>query len=384
MIFVGSAVAGESDPMKNKLSLRIMKYSIALSLVPRVGSRNMRRLVAAFGSAEQVMRAGVERLTAAGASLRMAQEIAGGATLERAMGIVELCERTGVRVLTEGMADFPRAFAECPDAPCVLYVRGGVDFNSGKWLSVVGTRNATPNGMAAAGRVVRDVALLYPDAVIVSGLAFGIDKAAHSAALQNRIKTVAVMAGWVDDIVPRSHYYLARQLLDAGGAIVSDMPPGTVIDRGNFLSRNRLVAGLSEATIVVESAAKGGSLVTADIAASYDKELFALPGPIGEPMCEGTNMLIRSNKAILYQSVEDVALALGWKRTAPEAPGDRMAQLSPRLQQAYADFPDGARLDVERLAELWSVPLWEASSIVGQLRARGLLAVDPYRCYYKV
>lgn len=329
------------------------------------------------------MSADVETLMEVGVSLRVAQEIAGGETLARAQSIMDLCERSGIRVLTIGMPDFPNAFAECPDAPCVLYVRGSVDFNSGKWLSVVGTRNATQNGILAAGRVVRDVALQYPDAVIVSGLAFGIDKAAHSAALQYRLRTVAVMAGWVDDIVPRSHYYLARQILEAGGAIVSDMPPGTVIDRGNFLSRNRLVAGLSEATIVVESAARGGSLVTADIAVSYGKELFALPGTIGEPMCEGTNMLIRSNKAIMYQSAEDVALALGWRRSTRVAE-PVLTALAPKLKQAYEAFPLGARLDAETLAELWEVPLWEASSIVGQLRAKGLLAVDPYKCYYKV
>lgn len=345
----------------------------------------MRRLLAAFGSAERVMGADVGTLTGAGVSLRVAQEIASGETVSRAMDIIGLCERTGVRILTVGMPDFPQAFAECPDAPCVLYVRGAVDFNSGKWLSVVGTRNATSDGVVNTGRVVRDIALLFPDAVIVSGLAFGIDKAAHCAALQNRIKTVAVMAGWVDDIVPRSHYYLARQILDAGGAIVSDMPPGTVIERGSFLSRNRLVAGLSEATIVVESATRGGSLVTADIAVSYNKELFALPGPIGVPTCEGTNMLIRSNKAIMYQSAEDVALALGWESTAPAgAAAARTAMLAPRLQQAYEAFPDGARLDAEGLAELWNVPIWEASSLIGQLRARGLLAVDPYKCYYKI
>lgn len=343
----------------------------------------MRRLLGAFGSSEAVMSADVETLIEVGVSLRMAQEIAGGETLARAQSILDLCERSGVRVLTIGMPDFPNAFAECPDAPCVLYVRGSVDFNSGRWLSVVGTRNATQNGILAAGRVVRDVAMQYPDAVIVSGLAFGIDKAAHSAALQYRLKTVAVMAGWVDDIVPRSHYYLARQILEAGGAIVSDMPPGTVIDRGNFLSRNRLVAGLSEATIVVESAARGGSLVTADIAVSYGKELFALPGPIDEPMCEGTNMLIRSNKAIMYQSVEDVALALGWQRSG-RVTEPVLTALAPKLKRAYDAFPLGARLDAETLAELWEVPLWEASSIVGQLRAKGLLAVDPYKCYYKI
>lgn len=345
----------------------------------------MRRLLGAFGSARAAMEAGVETLMGAGVSLPVAQEIASGETLGRARSIIELCERSGIRILTLDAPGFPRAFEECPDAPCVLYVRGEIDFNSGRWLSVVGTRNATPEGVAATGRLVRDIALAFPDSVIVSGLAFGIDKAAHSAALQYKLKTVAIMAGWVDDIVPRTHYYLARQILAAGGAIVSDMPPGTVIDRGNFLSRNRLVAGLSQATIVVESAARGGSLVTADIAVSYQKELFAFPGPIGAVTSEGTNMLIRSNKAVMYQSAEDLADTLGWRRTTePVEPGTVLAGLNPRLRQAYDTFPDRARLDTEGAAEHWGVPLWEASSIVGQLRARGLMGVDPYKCYYKL
>lgn len=362
-----------------------MKQSIALSLVPGIGSRHMRRLLEAFGSAEAVREAGVEQLMEAGLPLRLAQAVASKESDGRAGSVLDLCEHTGVRVLTCDMPDFPRAFAECPDAPCVLYVRGDIDFNSGHWVSVVGTRNATPGGVAAAERVVRDLALRSSDTVIVSGLAFGIDKAAHVAALKYRIRTVAIMAGWVDDIVPRSHYYLARQILDAGGAIVSDMPPGTVIDRGNFLSRNRLVAGLSAATVVVESAARGGSLVTADIASGYHKELFALPGPIDAPTSEGTNMLIRSNKAILYQSAEDVWDALGWSgEGAAAAAAVVRPVLTERQQRAYDAFPDGRRLDAETLAELWQVPLWEAASLVGQLRAKGVVAVDPYKCYYKI
>lgn len=359
-----------------------MRYSVALSLTERVGSKNMRRLLAGFGSAEAVLNASVEQLMAVGASLRTAQEIASGRSMARAISVVDLCEQTGVRILTCGMPEFPQALAECPDAPCVLYVRGNIDFNSGKWISIVGTRNATQPGLTATGRVVRDLTAIFPDTVIVSGLAFGIDKAAHAAALQYKAKTVAIMAGWVDDIVPRTHYYLARQILEAGGAIVSDMPPGTVIEKGNFLSRNRIIAGLSQATIVVESAARGGSLVTADIASSYNKELFALPGAFGEPSCEGTNMLIRSNKAIMYQSAEDVALSLSWKRTAPKPPPP--TALAPRLKRAYDNFPDQTRLDIESIADLWEVPLWEASSLVGQLRAKGLMAVDPYKCYYKI
>lgn len=359
-----------------------MRYPLALALTDGVGNVNRRRLIETFGSARAVLETPSDRLLQAGFSERIVRAITSGESLSRADQVIGQCERSGIRILTPEMEGYPDALHECPDAPGALYVRGAVDFNHGKWLSIVGTRNATAEGLTACNRVVRDVAQQFPDAVVVSGLAFGIDKAAHAAALQHKIKTVAVMAGWVDDIVPRSHYYLARQILEAGGAIVSDMPPGTVIDRGNFLSRNRIIAGLSEATIVVESAIKGGSLVTADIAASYHKELFALPGSITDPTMEGTNMLIRSNKAILYQSAADMAQVLGWQRehavppTGPE-------QLSERLRKAYDAMPAEERLDVESLAELWDVPLWDAAGIVNQLRVKGLVALDPYKCYYK-
>lgn len=361
-----------------------MQYSIALSLTERVGSVTMRQLLERFGAAEAVMKAGLDRLLAEGVSPFVARKIS-EQTLDRAKSIIEQCERQGVRILVYGMPGYPEAFAECADAPSVIYVRGAVDFNEGKWVSVVGTRYASPTGLSTCDRVVRELAFTFPDLVVVSGLALGIDKAAHQAALKYQVKTVAVMAGWVDDIVPRSHYHLARRILDAGGAIVSEQPPGAVIEKSSFLQRNRLIAGLSPVTIVVESAIRGGSLTTADIALSYHKELFALPGSIQESSMAGTNMLIRSNKAVMYQSAEDVAQVLGWERSKRrEVPMLEDVDLPEHLKQAYERLEPTGKYDIESLCQLWELEhTWEASSVVNQLRVKGLIKVDPYRCYYK-
>lgn len=358
-----------------------MLYDVALTLTAKVGPKNIKKLLDAFGTAGNIFSAGYDALRSAGLSHGPAKEIAGGVHLARGEEIIDSCRQQGIRILTAQMPEFPRNFTECADSPHVLYVRGNVDFNRGNWVSVVGTRKATDDGVVNCQRVVRDLALSFPEVVIVSGLAFGIDKTAHLAALKNGVTTVAVMAGWVDDIVPKSHYYLARQILENNGAIISEMPPGTVIERGNFLCRNRLIAGISEATIVVESASRGGSLVTADIAGSYHKEVFALPGRFGDTVAEGTNMLIRTQKAVMYQSVRDITDMLGWSVDTVEK---KPVFLGERLTKFYELIPAGKRLDLEELASLWNEPLHSGSSIAGQLRAAGLLAVDAYKMYYKV
>lgn len=349
----------------------------------------MSALLERFGTSRAVMQASASELAAVGLSAKLIGAITSGETTVRANEIMTQCQSSGIRIVTRDCDAFPQQLRECADAPHVLYVRGeGVDFNRGRWLSVVGTRGATPTGITACDCLVRDAAILYPDTVIVSGLAFGIDKAAHVAALKYGIKTVAVMAGWVDDIVPRSHYYLARQILEAGGAIVSDMPPGTVIDRGNFISRNRIVAGLSPATIVVESAARGGSLITADLADSYNKQLFAMPGRVGDPATDGTNALIYSNKATMYHSMQQVAQALHWAEpgvaaAAHQAPRVDTATLHPRLLTLYNILPDDGHLAVDQIADIADIPIYEASSLLLKLKSLHLVDVDEYRLYYK-
>lgn len=358
-------------------------HDIAITLIPKIGARTASTLIEAFGSAETVMTSDTESLSEVGVAEAIIKSITQNrdAALARAAAIVEQCHRSGITILIKSTEHYPRLLAECPDSPNVLYVRGELDFNNGKWLSVVGTRSATQSGIEQTDKMVADIARNYPEAVIVSGLAFGIDKAAHCAAIRNKIATVAVMAGWVDDITPRANYNVARTILDGRGAIVSDMPPGTVITGSNFLSRNRIIAGLSSATIVVESAARGGSLVTADIALSYDRELFAIPGRIDDDEHQGTNMLIKSSKAILYQDISDIAQALSWVRASFKAQDP--SSLPEYLRQTFETMPDTAPFTLDEICEAMGVTTSEASSRIIQLEIRGFVKSIQGRMYQK-
>lgn len=360
-----------------------MLHDIALTLLEKIGPRTAATLIEALGSASNIFALDEPMLTGMGVSKGIAYSLVANreSALAKAASIVDLCQRSNIAILVHGTAHYPQLLAECPDAPHILYVRGYVDFNSHKFISIVGTRAATQNGVAQTGELVRDIALAYPDAVIVSGLAFGIDKAAHMAALNSRLPTIAVMAGWVDDIVPASHFGLAREILSANGAIVSDMPPGTIIKGSNFLSRNRIIAGLSHATIVVESAAKGGSLVTADIAVSYDRELFALPGRVTDTERQGTNMLIKSSKATLYQDISDLAQTMGWERVAFERQNPSL--LPEYLRQSYEAMPDTEPFTLDTLCERLAITISEASSRSLQLEVRGFIKSIQGRMYQK-
>lgn len=360
-----------------------MIYDIALTLIDKIGPRTASTLLEAFSSAQAIFEADrqlLEEIQVGGSIIKSLLQNR-DAALSNAAAIIEQCSRIGVVILAKSSAEYPKLLAQCPDAPNVIYVRGYVDFNMGKFISIVGTRAATQQGIAQTQTMVQDIALSYPDAVIVSGLAFGIDKAAHVAAIENRLKTVAVMAGWVDDIVPRAHYAVARKIINQNGAIISDMPPGTVIQGSNFLSRNRIIAGLSSATIVVESAAKGGSLVTADIALSYDRELFALPGRIDDIERQGTNMLIKSSKATLYQDISDIAQTMNWVRATFHK--QYPSNLPQYLRQTYEAIPDTEPFTLDALCSATGITISDASSRVMQLEILGFVKTIQGRMFQK-
>lgn len=342
---------------------------IALTLLPKVGPKTAAELIERYGDA----RTAIDQ-SPFGASV----------DYDRAEYILQVATHKGIRILVRGTADYPELLGECPDAPHVLYVQGSLAVNRGRWVAVVGTRKATTSGTAITQRMVSDLATAFNDLVVVSGLAFGIDKAAHLAAMEVGRPTVAVMAGWVEEIVPPSHHYIARQILHAGGAIVSDMPPGTVIKAGNFLSRNRLIAGLSHATVVTESAAKGGSLVTADIAASYDRPVFAVPGRSDDPLSSGTNTLIKSSRAILYQSPSDLASELGWRCADAPTVEAIEQRLGGELLELYQKLPAGEPFTLEGVAHQMGWPIHETSSRVMALEVRGAVHSLPGRLFEKV
>ena len=230
----------------------------------------------------------------------------------RAKEEIAWCKQHNVRILTIDDADYPDRLRQCPDAPMVLFTRGKADLNAPHIISIVGTRKSTLYGKEVIERMVSDLARMLPDIVIVSGLAYGIDINAHRAALINGLSTVGVVAHGQDTLYPSIHRNDANRMCLGNGGVVTEFFHGTRSIGPYFLQRNRIIAGMSDATIVVESAHHGGGLVTARLAQDYNREVFAVPGPVNAPSSEGTNVLIRDNKAALITSAGDIMDALQW------------------------------------------------------------------------
>lgn len=237
-----------------------------------------------------------------------------------------------IRALTLNSDDYPQRLKECPDAPIVLFYKGNADLNQAKIINIVGTRRCTQYGQDLIRRFVSDLRQYCPEVLIVSGLAYGVDICAHRNALEYGYPTVGVLAHGLDQIYPYRHRETAEQMLSHGGLLTEFMTQ-TNADKPNFVRRNRIVAGMSDACIIVESAAKGGGLITAEIAQSYNRAVFAFPGAVGMAYSEGCNNLIRDNIAGLINSAKDFVNAMDWKEEL-------------QRQQNYADgiernlFPD--------------------------------------------
>lgn len=235
-----------------------------------------------------------------------------GDAMKRAETEMKYMEEHRIQAFSLMDDDYPQRLQECPDAPLVLYYKGHADLNQQKIISIVGTRHMTRYGEDIIRKFVRELHEMCPQVLIVSGLAYGVDVCAHKQALEQGYDTLAVLAHGLDQIYPYHHRDVAAKMVEHGGLLTEFMTL-TNADKPNFVRRNRIVAGCSDATIVIESASKGGSLITAEIAQSYDRAVFAFPGNIGLPYSEGCNHLILDNGAALITSAEDFVNAMGWQ-----------------------------------------------------------------------
>lgn len=236
----------------------------------------------------------------------------GEEALSRAADELEFCRRHNIRPLALGTDDYPRRLAECPDAPAVVYYRGTADLDARHIVAVVGTRRITPYGKAHCERCCAELAEALPDALIVSGLAYGVDIHAHRAALDNRLDTVGVLAHGLDTLYPSSHRDTARDMLLHGG-LLTEYVAGVRPFAGNFVRRNRIVAGLADVTLVVESAEKGGALITAHLAADYNRTVCALPGRTDDEYSRGCLHLVRDHRAELVTGADDLMRLMNWE-----------------------------------------------------------------------
>jgi DNA processing protein len=298
--------------------------------------------------------------------------------LARAAQEMAFIEKHNIKPLCFGQDGYPARLTECPDAPIILYYMGTADLNKRHVINIVGTRRCTTYGQDIVRRFVSDLRQLCPDVLIVSGLAYGIDICAHRHALDNGFETVGVLAHGLDEIYPPRHRDTAKQMLSQGGLLTEYMTE-TQADRLNFVKRNRIVAGMSDATILVESAAKGGGLITTEIALGYDRAVFAFPGPVGAPYSEGCNHLIRDNGASLITSAEDFIKAMGWNAVAlrqAQAEGferDLFPNLSADEQTIVKTLQETGDLQLNLLSVKTNIPIGQLTALLFQLEMKGLV-----------
>ncbi len=285
----------------------------------------------------------------------------------------------GIRPLYYTDSRYPSRLVDCDDAPLMLFTLGSADLNSGHYVSVVGTRHATRYCISFVNRLVEELASEVAGGItVVSGLAFGIDVAAHTAALKCGVPTVGVLAHGLNMIYPSQHRSVAAEMVRSGGLLMSDYRSGAPVHKGNFVARNRIVAGLCDCVVVAESAAKGGALITANIASGYHRDVFALPGRVCDRYSAGCNRLIASNTAALVQSASDVIDAMNWERKdSKPAQRELFVELSTEEQAAVDYITTRGEAQANELAMSLNMSVGRVMSMLIDMEFKGVLLAYP-------
>ena len=361
---------------------------LAIGFVPNLGARGVVHLLDVFGNTDRIYAASEEELRVR-AQLRpdIARSIAQRVGFAEAERELHYAAKHDIEITAYGDTLYPHLLAEVSDRPHILYSMGDLSpFTSPHILSIVGTRRITPYGEKVCFHLVRELAEMFPDLVVVSGLAFGVDAAAHHAALGAKVRTVGVVANALPKVSPSHHTALAKDIVAKGGAIVTELNSATKQNGNFYIPRNRIVAAVSEGLLVVESPANGGSLSTVQAADSYARTIMAVPGRIGDAMSVGTNHLIKSNMAHLVTSAEDIASALGWKveGAVPERLHYAPRDVSPLEAQILACFVDGGDpVSLDDIAEHCSITTAEASAALLDMELSGVVRQLPGKFYDK-
>lgn len=308
-----------------------------------------------------------------------------GEAVARARREWEFIEKHGIKTIFLLDSDYPQRLAEIASPPKMLFVLGSTAFSTPYILSVVGTRRCTRSGMDFCKDFVTELAAMFPDLWVISGLAYGIDSIAHSAAIEAGRPTGAVLAHGLDTIYPAAHRNLAKEIIQKGGALISEYPSGITPYRSRFLERNRIVAALSDATVVVESEIKGGAMSTANTAFSYSREVFAVPGRPADIMSSGCNHLIRKNKAHILTSVSDFIEEMDWRPAGLKIDA-RQRCLFPELEGDAKTVYDCIRFNREPLTPdgihaATTLPIAKVMAALGELEFDGIISRLPGNRY---
>lgn len=362
-------------------------YQIALTQIKGVGVMHARTLMQVIGDEEAIFKEDIRKLeTIPRISRRLIGEIRNPEVLRKAEKELEFVKENKLRLLFFTDEEYPQRLTQCIDAPLLLYAKGDANFNHQRTISVIGTRNATRYGEDFCKEFIEELSRRAPDVQIISGLAYGIDICAHRAALKHNLSTIAVLAHGLDRVYPQIHRQTAIEMVQ-NGALLTEFPSNTNPDKHNFVKRNRIVAGMADAVVVIESGEKGGSLTTADIANSYYREVFALPGRIRDKMSTGCNRLISDNKAILFQSIDSFMAHMGWEPEEKQ-PFTTQQELFPDLSEEesiiFGKISKTGSIHVNTLAVELNIPVPELFMTLLELEVKNIVKSLPGGMYQTV
>jgi DNA processing protein len=357
-----------------------LEYQIALTFVPNIGTVIAKKLIEHFGSAAPVFTADTKAFYEIGINKRIVESIKTFRDFSKVEKEISFIERNHIQPIFITQKNYPQRLLNCFDPPVLLYYKGSADLNETKIISIVGTRANTPYGKKTTEEIVEK--LSAQNILIVSGLAYGIDSIAHKAALQNNLPTIGVLANGLQTIYPAQNKKLAEDMIAHGG-ILSELPHDTAPDRYNFPRRNRIVAGMADATLIIETSRKGGSMITAQIANGYNREIFAVPGRTDDEKSEGCNYLIQANIAQIFTDVEQFLFAMNWSKSKkkPKQQTLAFADLSADEQKIIDALKTTDTLHIDELQNRCSLSSGELANAILSLELSGIIASLPGKRY---
>ena len=367
---------------------QVAMLALSRAQVPQLAF--LRRLIEEAGSAKELLEnASHIQDIVPDATPKLVSLLTDRSLVELAEREMEFIEKNNIKLICMGDEAYPCRLSECDDAPLVLHSMGNADLNARHIVSIVGTRHASEYGKELCANFVADLAKFVPGTLIVSGLAYGIDVCAHRAALNAGLPTVGVLAHGLDRIYPSVHRSTAKSMLEKGG-LLSEFMSGTNPFPSNFVQRNRIVAGMSDATVVVESASKGGSLITASIAQSYSRDCFAFPGRVNDQYSCGCNELVSRNKAALITSAWDFVEAMNWevatkKKSAEELQTELFPELTPEENAVISALrADSDGMQVNQLVVRLNIPINKLLPLLFEMEMKGYVKAVAGGCYRAV
>ena len=360
---------------------KTLLYNIALTMIPNIGSALAQNLIAYCGSAEAVFNSSKAKLMKVPLiGDERADAILNADVIENAKSELKFIKDYNIKTLLYSDPEYPRRLRECSDMPFLLYYKGNADLNTDKIVGIVGTRKITEYGKEVTKKFVEE--LTAQDVLVVSGLAYGIDITAHNAALEHNLKTVGVLAHGLNQIYPAQHKPTAKKMIEQGG-LLTEYHSQVEMHASFFPQRNRIVAGMCDAIVVIESALKGGALITANIANSYNRDVFAIPGRVGDKYSSGCNFLIKTYKATMIESAANLLEAMNWESNSKLK--KKKAQLSLTLtaeeQKIYQLLTESNELEIDRIVALSEMSGGEIAATLLEMEMSGVILSLPGKRY---